>query len=234
MPNFNRNLALSSSRFKTTVGFGLAVCLTASLVACSGDSQSQQTGDDSAAAVVSTPTSDSPFKGTALSKPFDKPSVVLKDTAGKPYSIAKDTKGKVTVMYVGYTNCPDVCPTTMADIAVALRSLPKDVRDQTRVVMVTSDPERDTSKRLKSWLGFFNAGFVGLTGDYPDVAEAAHQVGVPIEKPTQGPSGSWVVDHGAQVILFGRDEKAHEILTSGFTSADLANDIKLLTEGETP
>lgn len=234
MPNFNRNLALSSYRLKTAVGLGLAVCLTASLVACSSDSQSQQSGDDSAAAVVSTPSSDSPFKGTALSKPFDKPSVVLTDTAGKPYSIAKDTKGKVTVMYVGYTNCPDVCPTTMADIAVAVRSLPKDVKDRTEVVMVTSDPARDTTKRMKQFLGFFNKGFVGLTGKYSDVSQAAHAVGVPTSEPTKGPNGSWVVDHGAQVILFGLDDKAREIHTSGFTSTDLAHDIKLLTEGKTP
>lgn len=234
MPQFIRNSATSSSRLKQAATLGVAACLVGGLVACSDGSGASQSGDDAAAAVVVTPQSDSPFTGTVLSKPFDKPSVVLTDTAGKPFSIANDTKGKVTVMYVGYTNCPDVCPTTMADIAVAIRSLPKDVREQTRVVMVTSDPERDTPKKLDKWLGFFNAGFIGLTGDYADVAEAAHEVGVPIEKPTQGPSGSWVVDHGAQVILFGSDEKAHEILTSGFTSADLATDITLLAEGKTP
>lgn len=234
MPNFNRNWVSHSFPFKAFVVACATTLVSFTLVACSGSSQNSSASGDEPAAVVVSPTSDSPFKGTALSKPFDKPSVVLTDTAGKPYSIAKDTKGKVTVLYVGYTNCPDVCPTTMADVAVAMRSLPKDIRDRTEVVMVTSDPARDTPKRMKQFLGFFDKGFIGLTGKYSDVSEAAHTVGVPISEPTQGPNGSWVVDHGAQVILFGLDDKAREIHTSGFTSADLAHDIKLLAEGKTP
>ena len=234
MPHVNRNWVLSSLAGKALVAACASTFIAFTLVACSSSTQNSTASEDGAAAVVVSPTSDSPFKGTTLSKPFDKPTVVLTNTAGKPYSIAKDTKGKVTVLYVGYTNCPDVCPTTMADIAVAMRSLPKDVRDRTEVVMVTSDPARDTQKRMKQFLGFFNEGFVGLTGTYSDVSQAAHTVGVPISEPTQDPNGSWVVDHGAQVILFGLDDKAREIHTSGFTSADLAHDITLLSKGETP
>lgn len=224
-----------NSALKLIVATAISSVLIATLAACSGSTSSDASdSSDDVAAVVVTPESTSPFKGTVLSKPFNKPAVTLTSTKGKPFSIANDTKGKITVVYVGFTHCPDVCPTTMADVAVAVRNLPEEVRDQTEVVMVTSDPARDTTKVLGKWLGFFREGFIGLTGDYPDVAQAAHEMGVPISKPVKVRNGNWVVDHGAQVLLFGPDGKAREIFTSGFTSADLTNDIELLAKGEQP
>ncbi|MFZ1669820.1 MAG: SCO family protein [Candidatus Nanopelagicales bacterium] len=210
---------------------GSAVAL---LAACGATASTEQDSTDGPVAVISRLGAPSPFRGTALARPIDKPDVTLTSTSGEQFSLAKDTAGKIVVLYVGFTHCPDVCPTTMADTAVALKQLPKPVRNDVEVVFVTADPRRDTVSRLQSWLGFFSADIVGLTGPWDKVEQVAHGVGIPIEKPVKAPDGAWVVEHGAEVLLFGKDGKAHEILTSGFPPADLANDLKLLSEGKQP
>ena len=117
---------------------------------------------DEPAFTVASPTQTGPFKGTTLDKAMPKPDVTLTDTSGKPFNVATDTKGKVVALYIGYTHCPDVCPTTMADLSVAMSSLPKDVAQDVDVVMITSDPDRDTPKRLGKWLGSFSYDAIGL------------------------------------------------------------------------
>ena len=81
-----------------------------------------------------------------LDRPFAKPHLVLTDTHGKPFDLVKQTAGRPTLLYFGYTHCPDVCPTTMSDIAVARRKLPAAERDKLQVVFVTTDPTRDTAE----------------------------------------------------------------------------------------
>ncbi|MCU0266381.1 MAG: SCO family protein [Actinomycetia bacterium] len=140
----------------------------------------------------------------------------------------------MAAVYVGYTNCPDVCPTTMADLAVAVRSLTEQQRADVDVIMVTSDPDRDTPTRMRQWLDAFDRSFVGLTGAYADVQQAATEMGIPIEPPVTQPDGTVVVDHGAQVLLYGRTGPARLIFTSGFTPSAVAHDIALLLEGTQP
>ncbi len=177
---------------------------------------------------VASPTTTSAFLGTTLDKPMPQPDVTLTDTAGKPFNIAEDTNGKVVALYIGYTNCPDVCPTTMADLSVAMGSLPDSVTEQIDVVMITSDPERDTPARLGKWLGSFSYAAIGLSGPYPKIQQAAKSVGVFLEPPKKNPDGSVTVEHGAQVILFGKDGTSDLIFTSGFAPADVAHDLQVL------
>lgn len=185
-------------------------------------------GDEEPAFTVASPTTTSAFLGTTLDKPMPEPDVTLTDTAGKPFNIAEDTKGKVVALYIGYTNCPDVCPTTMADLSVAMGSLPKSVTKQIDVVMITSDPERDTPARLGKWLGSFSYDAIGLSGPYPKIQEAAESVGVFLEPPKKNPDGSVTVEHGAQVILFGKDGTSDLIFTSGFAPEEVAHDLQVL------
>lgn len=208
-----------------------AVALALPLAGCSGGSEG---GDAGAPVVVRSSPSSGPFKGTVLENGLPKPSIPLTDTSGQSYDIATRTEGRVAAVYVGYTNCPDVCPTTMADLAVAVRSLTPEQRAQVDVVMVTSDPERDTTTRMRQWLDAFDRSFVGLTGAYADVQQAATEMGIPIEPPVTQPDGTVVVDHGAQVLLFGRTGPAKLIFTSGFTPSDVAHDMALLLEGTQP
>lgn len=182
------------------------------------------------AAVVVTPSNTSGFLGTTLDQPLPKPDVTLTDTSGRDFTVSKDTAGRVTALYIGYTHCPDVCPTTMADLSVALGSLPPEQAEQVDVVMITSDPERDTPKVLKKWLGSFTYDAIGLTGSYADIQKAAEEVGVFIDPPVKNPDGTVTVEHGAQVILFGKDDTSDLIFTSGFAPEDVAHDLQRLVE----
>ena len=187
-------------------------------------------GGEEPVVTIVTPSSPSEFLGTTLDKPMPEPDVTLTDTSGKPFNIARDTEGKVVALYIGYTHCPDVCPTTMADLSVAMSSLPKDVSKDIDVVMITSDPQRDTPATLKKWLGSFTYDAIGLTGPYPKIQQAAETVGVYLEPPKKNPDGSITVEHGAQLILFGKDGQSDLIFTSGFEPADVAHDLQKLAQ----
>ena len=95
----------------------------------------------------------------------------LTDHTGKPRTLG-DFKGKVVVLFFGYTHCPDVCPLHMANIAAVLRRMPAEDRARVVTVFVTTDPERDTPMRLREWLANFDASFVGLTGTKDELARS--------------------------------------------------------------
>ena len=166
---------------------------------------------------------------TELTTPVAKPALVLTDTEGKAYDLVAETAGRVTLLYFGYTHCPDVCPTTMADIALALKSMPV-VAGKITVVFITSDPARDTPAVLKSWLAHFDTDFVGLTGSVKAIYAAADSVGVPLEPPVREPDGTYTVAHGAQVLAFGTDNKAHVVFTAGAGSEGYDHDLPLIVE----
>lgn len=170
--------------------------------------------------------------GSRLDTPIPKPQVTLTDTGGQPYDFATATRGRLTLLYFGYTHCPDVCPTTMADINVALRQVPQQVRTHTTVVFVTSDPTRDTGAVLRSWLDTFDPSFVGLTGSVTAIDQMASQVGVDIEPPVTEPDGTISVTHGAQVVVFSPvDDVAHVVYTAGTDATAYAHDLPLLAAG---
>jgi protein SCO1/2 len=108
----------------------------------------------------------------------ERPSFVLTDTEGERFDFAEQTGGRPTLLYFGYTNCPDECPTAMADIAGALRSAEPQVAGKTRVVFVTTDPDRDSGPVLRRWLDKFDTDVVGLTGTQAEVDAAQEAVGV--------------------------------------------------------
>ena len=150
---------------------------------------------------------------------------------GRQVTLADLQAGHLMLVYFGYTHCPDVCPTTMADLGEALRSSPPAVQRATRVVFVTSDPERDTPRVLRAWLANFDHGlpapFVGLTGPISRVDTAATAVGVPLQPPTRNPDGSITVDHGAQVLAF-RNGTARVVWLAGTPATDYAHDLATL------
>ena len=186
---------------------------------------------DEPAAVVITPSNTTGFAGTSLDEPLPKPDVTLTDTKGEDFNIAEDTKGRVTALYIGYTHCPDVCPTTMADLSVAMGELPQDVADQVDVVFITTDPDRDTPKAIGKWLSSFTWDkAIGLTGDFKDIKSASDTVGIFIDPPVKNKDGTVTVEHGAQVILFGADDQSDLIFTSGFEPQDVAHDLQRLVE----
>jgi protein SCO1/2 len=158
-----------------------------------------------------------------------KPQLTLTDTDGQPYDLTARTEGRTTLLYFGYTHCPDVCPTTMADIAIALKSLAV-VASRVTVVFVTTDPARDTPPVIKAWLAHFDSSFVGLTGSEKTIYAAADSLGVPLQPPMTESDGSITVNHGAQVIAFGPDNKAHAVFTAGAGSDGYIHDLPLIVE----
>jgi protein SCO1/2 len=188
------------------------------------------TGEAATAAKSSAPASISAaqhgkYDGVNLPTPYHRPSFTLTDTSGASYDFMSATKGKPTLLFFGYTNCPDVCPTTMADIAVALRTVPADVAEQVQVVFVTTDPKRDTTTAIRTWLDHFDADlatkFVGLTGDQSSLDQAQLSAGVPVAQ-----DGGQT--HSALLLLYGADDKAHVAFDSGNTPQDIAHDLKLV------
>jgi protein SCO1/2 len=172
--------------------------------------------------------SDSPYRGTPLSR-LPLPDVTLTDTAGRPFALRADTRRPVTVVFFGYTSCPDICPTTMADLALARRRLSASERERVSVVFVTTDPRRDTPRVVGAWLARFDPSFVGLTGPLPTIEKAAKALGVALTGEEKLPGGGYAVGHGSQVIAFGPDDDARVLWSGGTTVADYAHDLQLLT-----
>ncbi|MFI1843272.1 SCO family protein [Streptomyces microflavus] len=212
----------------TAVAFAAAAALA--LSACgSGDDKA---GSSSIADIEASPKTKA---ATVLDRPFTKPNLVLTDTNGKEYDFREATKGKPTLIYFGYTNCPDVCPLTMSNISIAKRGLPKADQDKLQVVFVTTDPERDTPASLGTWLKGQDPTFTGLTGDFPTIQAGARQIGIGIEPATKDKNGKPVSMHGAQVVAFSPKTDGGYVLYGEDTSAEeYAKDLPKLIKGETP
>jgi len=132
--------------------------------------------------------------------PLPAPSTLLTQTTGGQWNFNRPASGKITLVYFGYTSCPDVCPLTMSDIAGALKAVPASVREKVAVEFVTTDPHRDTITQLTSWLGRIDPSFVGGRAPIETVVAAAKAYGIFIQAPKVG-KGDYKVTHGAQVLV---------------------------------
>jgi protein SCO1/2 len=176
---------------------------------------------------------------TVLDQPFVKPDLVLTDTEGKSYDLRKETEGKPTLIYFGYTNCPDVCPLTMNNIAVAKKEvskkLPKSELADLRIVFVTTDPERDTPAELGKWLKGIDPEIVGLTGDFDKIQAGALKLGISIAPPTKDKNGKTVSEHGTQVIAFSpKTDAGYVLYDKSATVQDYEKDLPKLLKGAKP
>jgi protein SCO1/2 len=161
---------------------------------------------------------------------------VFRTSTGGTTTLGDLQKNRLMLLYFGYTHCPDVCPTTMADLGQALRGEPALIQARTQVVFVTSDPVRDTPDVMKTWLANFDPGvllkFVGLTATPKQIDSVATSVGVPLEPPVKEPNGTYSVEHGAQTLAFVND-KASVLWLAGTSVADYAHDIDALAPSGT-
>jgi protein SCO1/2 len=167
--------------------------------------------------------------GSSLPEPYSMPDMSLTDTSGRPYNLVTTPSKPVTLLFFGYTHCPDVCITVLSDVALAMKRLAPADRDQIQFIFVTTDPARDTEKPIRHYLDRFDPSFVGLTGPLPTIKRAATQVGVDIEGVEKLPSGGYEVGHSAQVIGFSRDSGV-VLWTPGTPIAALKHDFALLVE----
>ena len=187
----------------------------------------------------------------------ERPSFVLRDTSGSSYDFQAETSGQPTLLYFGYTSCPDECPTAMAGIAAALRETPSALRGKTEVVFVTTDPARDTPQRVRAFLDQFSTEFVGLVGTQAEVDAAQRAVGTTPAAPTgpvptlpgkpdehehaagtaahthDGPLG-YGVGHADMIFAFDADDRLPVLYRGGVRPSDLAADLPRLASGEAP
>jgi protein SCO1 len=215
-----RSTAAVSAALGLVVVLGLAGC---------GSGAPAQAGSGGSGLSVTLPASGSPFRGALFVRPHPRPSFVLTDQRGRRYDFAARTGGRPTLLFFGYTHCPDVCPTTMADVAAALRTLPAGLRDSVQVVFVTTDPKRDTPAALGSWLASFDPDlptkFTGLTGPRAEIDTAQRGAGVELAQ-----DGG--LTHSAQLLLYGSDDLCRVFYLAGSSPEDIAHDLPLVANGE--
>ena len=152
----------------------------------------------------------------------------LTDHNGQPRSL-EDFRGKVVVVTFGYTQCPDVCPTTLSDLASAVKKLGADA-SRVQVLFVTIDPKRDKPELLKEYVPAFNPAFLGLYGDAAATKAAAAEFKVYAqERPGKTPE-TYTVDHTAQTFVFGKDGRLRLVESLGATPDAIASDFKVLLD----
>jgi protein SCO1 len=153
----------------------------------------------------------------------------LTDQHGQPRSLA-DFKGKVVVLFFGYTQCPDVCPTTLAELAQVKKALGAE-GERVQGVFVTVDPERDTPALLKAYMASFDPGFVALRGSPEQTAAVAKEFKVLYAKVAGKSAGSYTMDHTAASFVFDPSGRLRLYARYGMGAQALGADIKLLLAG---
>jgi protein SCO1/2 len=149
----------------------------------------------------------------------------LVDHNGKSRSL-EDFNGKVVVLFFGYTHCPEVCPTTLADLAQVMRQLGKNA-ERVQVLFITLDPEHDTPELLAKYITYFDSGFLGLRGDAQATAQAAKAFGVNFSKHFDN-NGDYTLDHSDGTYLIGRNGRPMLRSPYGQRIELLTNDVKIL------
>ena len=168
------------------------------------------------------------FKNTDLTGLGYAQDFALTDHNGKAHTLA-DFKGKVVLMFFGYTQCPDVCPTTMVEMAGVMKELGADA-EQVQVLFVTVDPERDTQALLAQYVPAFDPRFLGLYGDAQATAQVAKEFKLFYAKVEGKTPGSYTMDHTAGSYVFDQNGKIRLFVRHGMGSAPIVHDLKLLLQ----
>ena len=200
---------------------GIAACLGAVLMfaGCS-----EKSGDASQQMVLAP--AQSAFRNTDVTGLGYAKDFALTDHQGKPRTLA-DFKGKAVVVFFGYTHCPDVCPTTMAEMASVMQELGP-LADKVQVLFITVDPERDTVELLSKYVPAFDPRFLGLVGSKEQTEKVAAEFKVFFQKVPGKEPGSYTMDHTAGSYVFDPQGRIRLFIRHGQGAAPIAHDLKLL------
>jgi protein SCO1/2 len=177
--------------------------------------------------------------GTRLDPPFEVSSTPLVDTDGAAYSLTEDTGKDLTLVFFGYTHCPDICGQVMATLAGTLARLDEEQKERLDVVFVTTDPARDDGATVQTYVDAFDPSIIGLTGDLDDVVSVAESMKVAIGyfdaqgeeiPPAELPASGYEVDHGTQVFGIGPDDGVDTYWGADVSQAQLAHDVTMLLD----
>ena len=167
-----------------------------------------------------------PFKATDITGANIGGDFSMSDHTGKPRKLS-DFKGKVVVLFFGYTQCPDVCPTTLAEVAAAMKELGSKAND-VQVLFVTVDPERDTPELLAQYVPAFNPSFVALRGNQAELETVAKLFKVFYAKVPSASGGGYTMDHTAGSFVFDKQGRIRLLVSYGAGAGVFAHDLAKL------
>jgi protein SCO1/2 len=168
------------------------------------------------------------FRNTDITGASYASRIELTDQDGRRRTLA-DFRGKVVTVFFGFTQCPDVCPTTLAEMQAVLKALGDRARD-VQVLFVTVDPERDTGELLKAYLGNFDPSFVGLRGSAEETAAVTKEFKVFVQKVPGKTPGSYTIDHTAGTYVFDRAGRIRLFVRHGQGIEPIVHDVRLLLD----
>ena len=191
-----------------------AVALLGLLVACGGGGGEASTE----------------LNGTPLDPPAEVAATPLVDTDGSAYSLVDDTDKDLTLVFFGYTNCPDICGQVMATLAGTLARLDDGAKERLDVVFVTTDPARDTEPVVEEYVDAFDPSIIGLTGGLGDIVAVGESLYVGVDQGEKLPSGGYDVTHGTRVMAIDSDDQTHVMWDHDVSQAQLAQDVLMLLD----
>ena len=166
------------------------------------------------------------FIGTDISSAHINAAFKLRDFNGRTRTL-EDFRGKVVVLFFGFTHCPDICPTTMTDLKKTLTLL-KEKASSVQVIFITLDPVRDTEDVLKKFIPTFNSSFLGLTGSESDIVKVASQFKIFYKKVDDGSKAGYTIDHSAGLYVIDKQGGIKLRISYGEKPEDIASDLAKL------
>ncbi|HVN15027.1 MAG TPA: SCO family protein [Anaerolineales bacterium] len=166
------------------------------------------------------------FRGTTYDPLVPAPEIALKKANGEEYRLT-DQKGKVVLLYFGYTYCPDICPTTLATLKQAYTNLGSDA-NKVEIVFITVDPDRDTPQSMQRYVNQFDASFIGLSGSTADLQPVWTEYGIFRELGPKDASGNYIVSHTARILVVDKQGNLHLSYPYGEQWQDILFDLRLL------
>ena len=203
----------------------LLLLLAVLLVACEATSSTAVSGS------AGLEPAEDGWRGSPLQTENTMPDVTLIDVDGEEVDLAARTEGRPTLLFFGYTSCPDICPIHLAAIASAMSGAGVDHEDLD-VVFVSVDPEHDTPEVVEDWIANFDRRFLGLTGDMAEIERALSALDLPgpVVEGDHPRTGGDLIGHPAQVIGFDADGEARRVWPFGTRRADWIDDLPRLVE----
>lgn len=165
------------------------------------------------------------FHGTVIQSPEPSHDFTLKSFNGDVS--LRDFRGKVVLLYFGYTFCPDICPGTLGNVAQALRDMGTKAED-VQLIMVSLDPERDTPEKLADYMNHFHPSFIGITGTKEQLDEVASLYGIYYQKTEGSNATGYLIDHTATLLVLDREGYLKLVFPYGVTAQDIADDLKYM------
>jgi protein SCO1/2 len=207
---------------------GFALVLVLPLLAGCGGAESSAADNNAAS---EQPVYEPPTDGTPIEPPRELMDFTLPNQDGEPMSLS-DLRGKPTLIYFGYTYCPDICPTTLADVRRATRTL-NEQGDDVNVLMISVDPERDTPEVLNRYLSNFDEDFVGMTADRQTMRQIGADYGLYVDKvEIEGTTADYLIDHSAATYLVDSEGNLVMMYGYGIPPEVIVEDVQALQGGE--